>query len=40
MIVDYIGVFDEVAKALVFDENEMKNVIKTSIPLKKIFRLQ
>ena len=35
LIVDYIGVFDEVAKALVFDEKEMKNVIKNIEILKK-----
>ena len=35
LIVDYIGVFDEVAKALVFDEKDMKDVIKNIESLKR-----
>ena len=34
LIVDYIGVFDKVAKSIVFDEQEMKNVIKNIAELK------
>ena len=35
LIVDYIGVFDEVGKSLMFDEKEMQEVVKGIILLKE-----